>query len=566
MTVPAETKVVVDLHQLHLLQSRLAWTQHYLSSTLSSTPLIRVSLRPLSFVFSLVSPFAAAVDGRIDQLARIWLPSKSNDTLPPVHADDTAARAQQYVDLLSGLSPASLPFASLREQPVPSEEAVSERTLVGAAWERHMKDELALSDITPDQCLHAFYNANCHCFLALSSASPTTASSVSPPHSSRSALTFVSRLRSALRSAWHPDLLPAALSFHQLASRHLQHHSLLFPPPSPFPFFLSDSFRDHYFALHALSIRAVYEQQLSAVCPAVLNSLERMYSSAAPSASLRALQEYLAASPSLSALIPHISHALNRIHHQQMTDSLADTEQSTALVLSTPSTAAHFTLTAAMWSTVDVALARWRQAVQRGCWAVHECVRVMEEESARRDMREHDNCLELDHDEVLLIADDDSDDEDKQLVPLPPAALSSVPSSSPASSSSSDFSLSQRLQRHILTSLKQLTANPFFSSSNPATSQSSAASSPSSPALHYHLSHLYSCLASLHNHLLHYLLSSSLLSYPSDLLFMARESALCVLGSEKERVVELEYGGLVGKLCEVMRAFSETVVAVQTAL
>ena len=442
------------------------------------------------------------------------------------------------------------------------EAAVDERILVGTVWDRHMKDELALSGITSEQCLQAFYNASSHCFLALSSSPPSPATSFSPSaHSSRSALTFVSRVRSTLRSAWHPDLLPVAISFHQLASRHLQHHSLLFPPPSPFPFFLSDSFREHYLALHAATIRAVYEQQLSAVCPAVYHSLERSYASPAPSASLHALQERLSNSPALSPLIPHLSHALHRIHHQQMTDSLVNAQPSTAVVPSAASSTVHLSLSGRLWSTVDTALVRWRQAVLRGCVALHECVRVMEEDSARREMREqHDDCLELGHDdELLLIAHDDSDDEDgaevgKQLVVLPHrAALPDPPTS-----------LSRQLQRHLLSSLEQLTAAPLTIPGRRSSPPSPDVPA-SSPALHYQLSHLHSCLASLHRHLLHYLLSSSLLHYPSDLLSMVGESVLCVLSSEKKRVSELEYGGLVGKLYEVMRAFSETVAAVQCA-
>jgi len=574
MTVPTETKAAANPRQLRLIDSQLARTQRFLSSKLSSSPLIRVTLRPLSFCLSLASPVAAAIDGRIEQLVHLCAPSHLHASVLSAHPHDTLVLTDKAdFDLQPGLPPVSLPFALPQTQPPQSSQsqsdnAAAERLLVGAVWERHMKDELTLSNITPEQCLQAFYNASCHCFLAHSSSNSATATAATQPHSSRSALTFVGRLRSSLRTAWHPDLLPVALSFYQLASRHLQHHSLLFPPPSPFPFFLSDSFRDHYFALHASSIRAVYEQQLSAVCPAVYHSLERIYDSPAPATLLHALHEHLSASPSLSPLLPHISHALHRIHHQQMADSLADVEPSTALVLSTHNPTGHLTLSAAMWSTVDTALIRWRQAVQRGCLALHECVRVMEEESARRELKHGDDCcLELEQDDVLLLAHDDSDDDDddKQLVPLLHTASVASPISPLTSSANSPTSLSRQLQRQILTSLKQLTAAPLSSPRTSSASPPSPALSPSSPALHYHLSHLYHCLASLHSHLLHYLLSSSLLHYPRDLLSMARDSALCVLGGEAERLGELEYGGLVGKVYEVVRAFSETVQAMQSA-
>ena len=560
--------MVVQPQRLHLLESQLTRAQHYLSSKLLSSPLIRVSLRPLSFFLSTVSPVAAAIDGRIDQLVQICAPSHSHTEPLSFHADEAAGRDKHNANLQSAGPPTtSVPQSviSPHEQTAQMVHGAGERMLVGAVWERHMKDELGLSSMSSEQCLQAFYNASCHSFLALSSSTPSPTTASSPPHSSRSALTFVGRLRSSLRSAWQPDLLPATLSFYQLASRHLQHHSLLFPSPSPFPFFLSDSFRDHFFTLHASSIRAVYEQHLSSVCPAVYHSLERLYASPAPANSLHTLQEQLSTSPTLSPLMPHISHALHRIHHQQIAEKLADTPPSTALVLSTPGSIGHLTLSAAMWSTVDVALARWRQAVQRGCLALHECVRVMEEENGRRLLRERDDgCLELECDDVLLITHDDSDDEDKQLVqvPLQHNTSSSGPVNLSTPSSNSPTSLSEQLQYQLLSSLKQLTVS---SQRNSSASPSSLPHSPSSPALHYHLSHLHSCLASLHYHLLHYLLSSSLLHYPIDLLSMLRESVLCVLGGESERSCDLEYGGLVGKLYEVVRAFSETIQAVKSA-
>ena len=564
MTLPSDTKVANSPPELCLLGSQLKRAQLYLSSKLSSSPLTRVSLRPLSFVLSLASPIAAAVDSHIDGVVHRCMSGQSHITTQPFQANEAATRDNNDADRQSILTLPSLDPPLDQPELLQSPIGVAGgRMLVGAVWERHVKDELVLSNIAPDKCLQAFYNASCHCFLDPSS-TPFTAISSSPLHSTRSALTFVNRLRSSLRSAWHPDLLPVAISFYQLACRHLQHHSLLFPAPSPFPFFLSDSFREHFFALHASIIRAVYDEQLSAVCPAVYQSLERICASPTQSASLRALENLLSASPALSPLIPHISHALHRIHHQQQAESLSHVQPSTALVLSTSSPTAHLTLSSAMWSTVDSALARWREAVQRGCLALHECVRVIEEESARRGLSEHDDtCLELDHDQMLLIALDDSDDDevDKQLAAVHSSALTSLGTSS----SSSPTSLSQQLQRYILSSLKRLTAAPFSSPRASSASPPSPPLSPSSPALRYHLSHLHNCLTSLHHHLLHYLLSSPLLNYPADLLAMARESALCVLGSEKERVGELEYGGLIGKLYEVLRAFSETVAAVQCA-
>ena len=561
MTLPAKTDVAASPQQLYLLQSQLTRTEHFLSSTLSSSPLLRVSLRRVSFLFALVSPIAAAIDGHIDQLVHSCFPTHllPASKLPP-HGSDAADTTdkQQDADLLPSLLPAHPPSSP--------PDADGERMLVGAVWERHITDELSLSDVTPDQCLQAFYNASCHCFLALSASTPLTSSA--SPH--RSALTFVSRLRSSLRSAWHADLLPAALSFYQLASHHLQHHSLLFPSPSPFPFFLSDSFREHFFALHAASVRFVYEQQLSAVCPAVYHSLERMSASPSSSDSLHSLHQHLSASSSLSPLIPHLSHALHRIHHHRTSDHLATTTQpSTAVVPFTPPAAIHsLTLSAALWSTVDTALVRWRHAVQRGCLALHECIRVMEEENERREMRDHEeeNCLELEHDDMLMIMHDESDDdEDKQLMVLPQTAVSDT--AIHATHSPNKSSMSQQLQHQILSSLKQLTAAPL---TNPRTKSIPSSSSfpplsPSSPALHYHLSHLYTTLATLHTHLVHYLLSSPLLHYPLDLVAALRESVLCVVGSEKERMGELEYNGLVGKLYEVLRALYETVVAVQCA-
>ena len=439
--------------------------------------------------------------------------------------------------------------------------------LVGAAWERHMNEELALSGLTPDQCLHAFYNASCHCFVAPSSHSPST-SLPSSSSVSCSALTFISHLRSTLRSAWHPDLLPAAQSFHQLASDHLQLHSLPYPAPSPFSLFFPRSFREHFFALLASSIRAVYERQLFDMSPAVYSSLERVYDSPAPSIALHALQLQLAADPSLSLLLPHVTHVLQRIHHARMKDSFDNSQPCTTLVLSTP-IVTQLPLSAAIWSTIDTALLRWRQAVHRGCLALHECVRVMEEESERREPSGNGNeCLELDGDDRLLLAADDSSDEDgaaedKQLVPL----LNASTYNTAVDSADTPTSLAAQLQRKALSALKQLTATPasYSTSHRASVPPPSPPLSPSSPALHYHLSHLYACLSSVHHHLLQYLLSAPLVSYPNDLLTLARESALCVLGGEKERLGELEYSGLVGKLYEVLRALVDAVTAVQTA-